>query len=244
MIIKPQQEAKSYQFTTENGHTSWVTNYFGTEPVMDRALPRPQLDVHYPQAFIVALEPNYTLDPHFHVANQFQLFISGSGVMARKECKPYSVHYANAYTPYGPIVAGKDGLSYITIRNGWDDGPRYMPKHRDALRTANREKRHLDPANIRLVGEEHVSTIFEISDDGLGGWVYRVAPGASATGPDPRTGGGQCWVVGSGVLELDGKSLPPLSCVFVNPDEEALTFSAASQAQVIALQFPQWPRTD
>lgn len=241
MIVKSKHDAPRQPFTTENGHISWVTSYFGTEPAMDRSLPRPRHDVLYPQAFIVEQEPNYTLDPHFHVANQFQLFIAGEGWMGKARLGAFAVHYAQAYTPYGPIVAGDKGLHYMTLRNGWDGGPRYMPKHREELRASGRPRRHLGPTPIELGAAQPVCEIFPVADDGLGGWIYRVPAERATSGPDPRSGGGQGWVVADGTLVLDGAELPRLSCLFVGPDDEPPAVTGGRNgAEMIVLQFPKW----
>ena len=242
MIVKSWQDATRTPYTTESGHTSLVTNYFGTEATYDKSLPQPHPDDLFPQAFIVELEPHYTLDPHYHLSNQFQLFIKGDGEITRRRFGAFSVHYANAYTPYGPIVAGDGGLHYITLRNGSGGGPLYLPKHGERLRASGRPRRHLDPAEIDLEGYAPVSTIFSAAADGLGGWVYRAKADAAGTGPDPRGGGGQSWVVGAGSLVVDGAELSKLSCLFVNPDDPPLAFTGGPYGgAAIVLQYPQRP---
>ena len=187
------------------------------------------------------MKPGQTLEPHFHVANQFQLFIDGSGAFGRKDIIPFSVHYANAYTPYGPIAAGENGLSYITIRNGWDGGPKYLPKHRETLRTSGRTRRYVDPINIEFNASEAISQIFADGDDGLGGWVYRLKAGEKLTGPEPKIAGGQCWVVAEGSVEIGGKRLSRLACIFAEFGDPAITLTSGSEGgRVIMLQFPRW----
>ena len=53
------------------------------------------------------------------------------------------MHFAGAWSPYGPLAAGGDGLQYFTLRNGWDPGARYMefPDNRAALRALPRRHR-------------------------------------------------------------------------------------------------------
>ena len=60
------------------------------------------------------------------------------------------------------------------------------------------------------------------------------------TGPDPGTGGGQFWIVLSGSASARGAALlPPNSCVFVGPDDGALTVTAGNGgAETLCLQFP------
>ena len=141
----------------------------------------------------------------------------------------FSVHYAGAYTPYGPISPGEEGIAYMTMRNGFDPGAKRMPQERELLRTGNRKPR-------AAMGDPEIP----LQPDGLGVWCYRAAPGERITGPAPHDGGGQFWLVMGGELDAGGSdSLPRLSCVFVSPDEAPFAASAgADGCDVLALQFP------
>src|SRR5262245_18405605 len=76
-----------------------------------------QLDVN-PQGFLVDVhQPDYVIKPHFHLVDQFQVIVSGGGTFGRHHpITAGSLHYADAYTPYGPIVAGEKGLAFFTLR--------------------------------------------------------------------------------------------------------------------------------
>ena len=65
-------------------------------------------------------------EPSFHRANQFQVIVSGRGKLGREPVSALAVHYAGAYTPYGPIVSEADGIDYFTIRDAFDPGARWM----------------------------------------------------------------------------------------------------------------------
>ena len=58
-----------------------------------------------PTAFLVEQPPDYALAPHFHRENQFQLFVEGSGTIGRDALGAVTVHYAGAYTGYGPLLS-------------------------------------------------------------------------------------------------------------------------------------------
>jgi hypothetical protein len=83
-------------------------------------------------------------------------------------------------------------------------------------------------------------TILEQTPDGMATWRYRLPPDASMTGPEPREGGGQFWIVLSGSASAGGAAyLPPNSCVFVAPHDGALTVMAGDRgAEALCLQFP------
>ena len=73
-----------------------------------------------------------------------------------------------------------------------------------------------------------------------GDLALSAAAGAIVSGPDPREGGGQFWIVLSGAASAGGAALlPPNSCVFVGPDDGPLTVMAGdSGAEALCLQFP------
>jgi hypothetical protein len=79
------------------------------------------------QAFLVQTPPGGVIWPHFHGSNQFQLFTGGSGKFGRHNIGVGSVHYADAYTPYGPIVSGAGGLDFLTLRQHAYNQTHYMP---------------------------------------------------------------------------------------------------------------------
>ncbi len=53
--------------------------------------------------------------------------MQGSGRLGLHDIASVAVHYTDAYSAYGPIVAADDGVSWFTLRNAWDPGARYMP---------------------------------------------------------------------------------------------------------------------
>ena len=83
------------------GRTDWLES--GTDPSLS------------PTVVLVNLPPASVLDTHFHRENQFQLFVRGNGSIGPHAISPLTVHYAGAYTGYGPLAAGSEGLSYFTI---------------------------------------------------------------------------------------------------------------------------------
>ncbi len=78
-----------------------------------------------PHSFLLEQPPNTTLEAHFHRNNQFQVFVEGGGTIGRHALGPVVVHYAGAYTGYGPLVSGPQGLKYFKLRPVREDG--YIP---------------------------------------------------------------------------------------------------------------------
>src|SRR5580692_4578218 len=63
----------------------------------------------HPLAFLVNGPPRYVIPAHFHDIDQYQIFVGGHATLGKHDVLPGSIHYADAYTPYGPIVAEDDG---------------------------------------------------------------------------------------------------------------------------------------
>ena len=69
-----------------------------------------------PTIFLVEQPAGMVVPAHFHRNNQFQLVVAGSGKIGPTKLEPVTIHYAGAYTAYGPLAAGPEGLKYFTIR--------------------------------------------------------------------------------------------------------------------------------
>ena len=197
-----------------------------------------------PQAFLVEQDPGTVIDPHFHLENEFQVMVGGSGSLGRHLVEPVSVHYAGAHTGYGPITAGAEGLSYFTLRARMDTGAQFLPGARDKMQRV--PKRHLLGQTVRPCEafdlaarrESEVVTILAPESDGIAAWMLRVPPAGTAAAPVPP-GGGRFLLVIGGVLEQNGERLPRHSTVFVSAEEPALELRAGNEGlEVLVLQFP------
>jgi hypothetical protein len=238
---------------TANG---WHTTFIGENRNTLKEGDAPPSDgVLYPMAFLVEKEAGVVVQPHFHQADQYQVVVQGSGRLGLHEIASVAVHYTDAFSAYGPIVAAEEGVSWFTLRNTWDPGARYMPEHRRQLRAARAKHQHreatcgpLPPLDERaraaLTAVDGVAVIAETAD-GLGTWRYTVPGGASVTGPDPASGGGQFWLVSAGTAIVPGGApLPAQSCAFVAPDDAAATLVAGPLgADLLCMQFPRRART-
>src|SRR5437763_8679238 len=60
--------------------------------------------------------------------SQFQVFVHGSGTLGRTPVAAFVVQYVAPHTGYGPIVAGPEGIWYMTLRPSFPTGqPGYKP---------------------------------------------------------------------------------------------------------------------
>jgi hypothetical protein len=225
------------------GEEHWRTDYLGK--------PGDGQLKNEPQAFLIEMHASETILPHFHEVDQFQVFVSGSGSLGRNKeaAQPLSVHYADHHTGYGPINAGPQGYSYFTLRAKSDPGAHYLhqPGYRDALKPSR--KRHCVAAGVTLSTEPVLMDQKEVKverllqdldgSDGFGAALYRMGPGMSHTGPDPRANSGQYYLVLNGSLELDARDYSAWSTVFVSRDDAPLAFKAGAKGlEVLLLQFP------
>jgi hypothetical protein len=232
-------------------HNGWHTTFIGQNrnTLKDGDL-IPAEGVVYPMAFLVEKDAGAVVQPHFHQADQYQVVVQGSGRLGRHDIASVAVHYTDAYSAYGPIVAAEEGVAWFTLRNAWDPGARYMPEHRDRLRAARARFQHreatcgpLPPLSDSELAALTVSSgvpVIEPTQDGMGTWRYTVAPGGSVQGPDPARGGGQFWLVAAGSAAVPGGSLLAVqSCVFVGPEDAAAVLTAGDLgADLLCMQFP------
>lgn len=221
------------------GEEHWRTDYLGKPG--DGSLK------DEPQAFLIEMQANETIMPHFHEVDQFQVFVSGHGSVGRSPHGVLAVHYADHHTGYGPIVAGPQGYSYFTLRAQSDPGAHYLhkPGYREALKPSPR--RHGVADNIALSTEPVLmdrktlaveKLLAELEGGGRGIELIRMGPGMSHAGPDPRASGGQYYLVVNGSLELDGASYPKWSAVFLTAADAPLAFSAGPKGlEALLLQF-------
>jgi len=222
------------------GRNVWNTGYLGSR--LGGAVPD-SLEILYPDAYLVEQGPADVLPAHFHRADEFQVVLSGWGTLGNHPVQPPSVHFAGAFTPYGPIVAGAEGIGYMTLRKHFDTGALTMPKALPELRAAGREARQLVSELLDIapaVTQLECREVFAREPDGLAAWHYRLPANTSCTGPDPASGGGQYFLVlGGEMLAADGTWLPAKSCSFVSADEPAhrVTSSATSPLDVLVVQF-------
>jgi hypothetical protein len=255
MILTADSEV-ARQTTRRKTGNGWHTTFIGqNRNTLEQGEAPPAADVLYPMAFLVEKEPYALVKPHFHQADQYQVVVQGGGRLGQHEVGTVAVHYTDAWSAYGPIIAADEGIAWFTLRNTWDSGARYMPAARGQLRTAraqNLQHREATAPPAPVASEAELArmdrlscvTVLEQTADGTATWRYRLPGGASLSGPDPYQSGGQFWIVLSGSASAGGSAvLPPNSCVFVAPDEASLSLSAGtSGAEALCLQFPRLAR--
>lgn len=245
---KSATEARAASHVVEVNHKNYVlSGYVGAAPVRGFYLEGNEVnDNGLPQGFLVEQPPGAVTNPHFHETNQFQVIVGGDGTFGKKPISPLSIQYANAHTPYGPIVSGDDGVTYFTLRANWDPGAKYMPASRDKLIKGNQRSKLVaglpsDPPESRTARKAPMTdTIITEEPDRLAAWRLCLGPGQVSTAPDPAGSGGQYIIVSEGAMTLGDDELPRLSVLFVTEDEPPLRVAAGADGlDLLVLQFPQ-----
>ena len=192
-----------------------------------------------PQAYLVDMvTPGGRIDAHYHDIDQFQVVGRGHGRLGARALKPVALHYADAFTPYGPIVASQEGMAFYTIRNMSGTGYWAMPENKA---TSKRDRYHIMMFDIErplpAAGQSEREVIWDGNEDRLRVVGLRIGAGAEIKS-EPSDGGGQYLLVCDGTVTIDGKNLPQESMIRVEAGEEAPVIkTGAAGAQVLVMQF-------
>ena len=197
-----------------------------------------------PTAFLAQYDPGDRSCSHFHAVDQFQILVKGKGQFGRHAVSPYYVHFARAYTPYGPLHADEEtGWTFMTLRTRFDPGAQRLPGALPRLQ----EVKDRNPWQVTTCAAFpargsgiSLQEISDIQDDrGLFVSSLAMAPGMRTVAPAPSSGAGQYVVVVGGSLLHEDKERRALTVVFIKPDEEAYAIHAGpSGLEALILNFP------
>lgn len=227
-----------------NNKKHWVSDIFGPRYSYAKA--------DGPQALMVDMEPGEVVQPHFHGTTQFQLFPAGSGTIGRKQerIESLSVQFKDHHTAYGPITAGPNGLSFISLRVFTGVSyPVYLhePDFRDKLKPSKRRnwvspRIELSTVSILRHREQPVwDPIFDPAkiEDEMNAQVLRLGAGQSVAGPDPKRAAGYYVFVVNGSMDHQGADMGIWSMAVVEPTEESFTIKAGPKGlEALVLEFP------
>lgn len=199
------------------------------------------------QAFLVEQAADWVTPPHFHLEHQFQVVVAGQGSIGRHAVAPLAVHYAAPETGYGPITAGPQGVSYLTLRTTGDTGAWYLhkPGSRERMQPGlKREQQHGvpqaglrdEPLQTLTVVQEQV--MIEPREDGLSAHLFRLPAGATLNAPSRHEHGGRYYVVTDGALNAQAGQQGALSVIHVPAGDMLNAHAGPEGAEVLVLQFP------
>ena len=200
--------------------------------------------LYSPAVFLAEQPPNCELAPHFHRQNQFQLFVEGEGTIGQGCLGPVTVHYAGAYTGYGPILSGNAWLKYFTIRSVFDTGITLNTEWRGNM--IGGPKRHAEGSAGQPWTVEQLAALQSTqrktviaADAGLGAELFRLPPNSAQQLLPIASSVGQFIFVLGGTAQVEGTTLSLWESAFVPaPDGEVFIAAGAQGAEVIALHMP------
>jgi hypothetical protein len=211
-----------------------VTHYFGG----------PGENNDEPSAFLVEFRPTAggVIRPHFHKIAQFQVVIGGGGKIGKVPVPAVSFQYADPSTPYGPITPADEerGIDFLTLRPVTRGGIWWMPGSRSEMsgRAGRNRAASVSPdAPLPSVGSE-VEEMIKPDDDGLAGYLVRLAPHADGVVDAPAQSRGQYQMVTRGTIIHEGRELERLALMFVEPGERIAFTAGADGGEVLVMQFP------
>jgi hypothetical protein len=160
--------------------------------------------------------------------------------MGKKSAGPVTFQYADAYTPYGPIVGAAQGFAFFTLRPIASGGFFAMPgnRHNMPCRAGRNIAGRFDTDRPRpATGEVVREPLITDQSDGVNALGLRLGATAQATGL-ATDAGGQYYLVCEGEVVHDGKTLARRSVVYAAAGDTPPSFSAgADGADVLILQF-------
>ena len=221
-------------YTRDNGMVYWRGDFFDT----------PEQGDYTPQAYLVEQPPHIVNPTHFHVQNQFQLFTEGEGSLGRQPVEPYMIHYAGAYTGYGPITSGSSSLNYITFRALKDPGAQFLPEKKANFKAG--PKHHFE-AHLPLLSAQALAQlqnndchwVKSATPEGMAIALYRVPDHHSMQVQRPASSIGFFAVVLQGQIEHEGQRLDRHENIFVSSEVSDFTLSAVNgPAEILTLHFP------
>jgi hypothetical protein len=239
VATRAEAQARRRAYTSPHGARATVDTYFGVNRSMRDDLAADP-DGLAPNAYLVMQDPGAVLQPHFHEADQFQVVVRGCGRIGTHAVGALTVHYAAAHSPYGPVVAGPEGLHYLTLRHRADPGAQWMPEAAPRLRGMAGRRHVVLTSSIVPVGAASADARGEpatplLADGDAGAWT--VALGAGASWRLDVCGG--CFVhATSGDLQVSGIGMGPQACLFAGGDERAIVLSAGpGGARAVVVRF-------
>jgi hypothetical protein len=198
-----------------------------------------------PTVALIEQPPNSVLVPHFHKQNQFQLFVEGSGTIGSAKLSPLTIHYAGAFTGYGPLVAGPNGIKYFTLRSVCETGLVPITEAREKMLRGPKRHAQFGPlviasaAELRALSGGQTEAVIPLADDGMGAEVIRLPADATLLPHQHPASAGFFLVVLAGTVNYADAQLEAWESLFVSADEIPPEFSVGKGGvHVLVLHLP------
>jgi hypothetical protein len=192
-----------------------------------------------PEAIHARISEGYEVEPHFHLAAQFQLLLEGAMEFPVFRLDAPAVHYTEHNVPYGPfkVSGGHDMLVLHTKPGGV-----VMMRDKERRRQANTRGREITCCAHEvewepLLGYEGARRKVLIpASEGPSVEILECPPGMKFDAGAPAYGRYEVILTGSALA--DGKQLGPKGLRFVGAGEQASALTCGPQgATLIILTF-------
>jgi hypothetical protein len=194
---------------------------------------------------LIEQPPGFEFMPHFHRQNQFQVFVGGSGVIGRHALAPVVVHYAGAYTGYGPLVAGPQGIQYFTLRPVCESGFIPLSQRHEQMLPGPKRHAHSESISVASAAEMQGWTqareefVIPLGADGMGARLVSLPSQATWTCMHPLGSQGQFLFVLQGTAVAAGHALGQWEQLYVTSNEAPPVVSAGNEGvQFLCLSVP------
>jgi hypothetical protein len=194
-----------------------------------------------PEAVRAHISEGYTVEPHFHLAAQFQLLLEGTMEFPTFRLDAPAVHYTEHNVPYGPF----------TVSNGHDmmvlhtkPGGVVMMRDKERRFQANTRGREISRCAHEVEWEPMPGSagarrkVLIPASKGPSAEIVECSPNMEFAAPEPEYG--RYEVVLSGSVFVDGKQLGPKGLRFVEAGERAAPLQCGPEgATLIILTYDQ-----
>jgi|SRR5271168_1405758 len=197
-----------------------------------------------PTVFLYEQPPGSILPAHFHYNNEFQIFIEGDGKIGPRTISPVTVHYAGAYTAYGPLAAGPQGLKYFTVRTVFESGAVRVNKSEGKWPTGPRRQATSKPLSPRAACElaslvkSCESILLPRTEDGLFAAVTELPPDTELAPIVVGAGDGAFVFILAGSILNASDRINAYESLYFTSDEAPTLTAADSGAQLLTLICP------
>ncbi len=194
-----------------------------------------------PEAIRARISEGYEVEPHFHLAAQFQLLLEGSMQFPTFRLDAPAVHYTEHNVPYGPFGVSKDHEMFVLHTK---PGGVVMMRDKERRRQANTRGRELTCCAHEVEWEplpEHPGARRKVlipENAGPSAQIIECPPGMTLAAGAPTYG--RYEVVLSGSASVGERQLAAKSLRFVGPGEEAPPLRCGAEgATLIVLMYDQ-----
>lgn len=202
-----------------------------------------------PWARLVTFPAGFENNPHFHSAPQFQVVVGGSVSFPTHHLKAPAVHYADAFSPYGPFTVGEDFK--IMVVRPWR-AKKYNMSARETRGLRNPYGRNKYGQQRELYGQldesawtrgdgyasqQLLGVPTAAGLDGPMAELVRLDPGGSIANDAAVTAHGVFVIVLFGEVTAGGRTMAPFSTYFARGEHRTPFVAGDEGALILRLAY-------